>query len=110
MMPKLYESNHLKEHKNQNHCPTCNRYIKFIEGQPPYICVKCVALATDKEGKAVIFKTITETGIGTQGIYRDTGKLYRTNICYIKGIKCRVEDANIGIAKRFAKTKTKPNA
>lgn len=107
-MSKQYKSNHEKEHKKQLHCPTCNRYIKYIAGQDAYICTKCVELATDKDGKAVMFKTITGSGIGTQGVYRDTGKLYRSTLCYIKGIKCQVEDANIEVSKSTLKAKKKP--
>jgi microsomal dipeptidase-like Zn-dependent dipeptidase len=99
-MANTYKTKHPKEKGKQKHCPTCNSYIKHIDGLPAYICSKCVALATDKDGKPITFKTITESGNGIQGVYTDGGKLYRSRTCYIKGLKCKVEETNIGIVDK----------
>ena len=107
-MTKTYKTTHPKECKKQQHCPACNSYIKYIEGVPAYICAKCVSLAADKNGNSVLFKTITENGNGVQGIYKETGKLYRSTICYIKGIKCQVEEiAAIGMISKPFNSKRK---
>jgi hypothetical protein len=103
-MTKTYKTKHPKEKGKQSHCKICNKYVRYIEGYTGYICGKCVELATDKDGKPVIFKTITESGNGVQGVYKDTGKLYRSRICYIKGAKCTVEETNICTTQ----TSTKP--
>lgn len=106
-MIKKYQTTHEKEHKKQQHCPTCNRYIKYIEGQPAYICKKCIELATDKDGKAITFKTITESGTGIQGVYKESGKLYRSRTCYIKGVKCEIEETTFGITQNLSNAKKK---
>jgi hypothetical protein len=106
-MEKTYKTKHPKEKGKQKHCPACNAYLKHIEGYPAYICSKCVALATDKDGKSITFKTITESGNGVQGVYTDTGKLYRSRTCYIKGLKCKVEETNIGTIHTVTSVKKK---
>jgi hypothetical protein len=100
-MIKRYRTNHVKEHKKQQHCVCCNRYVTYNEQYPDYVCKKCIAIATDKSGKQVAFFNITNSGHGCQGQYAFDGKLYRGNICYIKGIKCFAEEAyNGGIVIR----------
>lgn len=95
-MTKKYKTNHSKEHQKQSHCPGCNKYKKFNERYPDYVCDKCVKLATDKSGKQISFYNITTSGHGCQGKYVEDGKLYKGNVCYIKGLKCFVEEAYLG--------------
>lgn len=89
---KKYE----KEHAKQQHCATCNRYVKYYEQYANYVCKKCVELATDKAGKSLEFFNITLDGHGCQGKYIETGKLYRSTTCFIKGIKCFADEAYFG--------------
>jgi len=112
-MTKKYSTTHAKEHKQQQHCPTCNRYKKFSERYPDQVCDKCTKLATDKAGKPIAFYNITNDGHGCQGKYIDGGTLYRGNVCYIRGIKCNADEAYIGgiIIRpigRVAKPKAEP--
>jgi hypothetical protein len=95
-MTKKYLTTHSKEHKQQQHCPTCNRYKQFSSRYPDYVCEKCIKLATDKAGQGVGFYNITIDGHGCQGRYLETGKLYRGNSCFIKGIKCYADEAYMG--------------
>ena len=95
-MTKKYSTTHTKEHKQQQHCPTCNRYKKYSSRYPDYVCEKCVALASDKSGKPIVFYNITNDGHGCQGRYLEGGKLYRGNKCFIKDIKCYAEEAYMG--------------
>lgn len=95
-MTKKYKTNHANEHKKQQHCVTCNRYVAHHERYPDYVCKKCVELAKDKSGNPVAFYNITASGHGCQGKYSVDGKLYRGNICYIKDIKCFAEEAYFG--------------
>jgi len=111
-IPKKYKTNHLKEHKKQQHCPCCNRYIKRNERYPDYVCSKCVLLATDKSGNPITFVNITESGQGYQGKYSANGNLYRGSICYIKGVKCFADEAYFGgiVIRPFKRSrKTKVN-
>lgn len=95
-MTKKYSTTHDNEHKQQQHCPICNRYKKYNSRYPDYVCEKCVNLATDKAGKSIAFYNITNDGHGCQGRYVDSTKLYRGNSCYVKGIRCYAEEAYLG--------------
>jgi hypothetical protein len=53
-------------------------------------------LATDKSGKGVAFYNITGDGHGCQGRYQESGKLYRGNVCFVRGVKCYAEEAYMG--------------
>jgi hypothetical protein len=113
-MTKKYKTNHIKEHKRQQHCPCCNAYVKYNERCPDYVCNKCIPLAIDKSGRQIIFVSITNSGQGCQGKFVDDDKLFRGNICYIKGIKCFADEdymGNISIRpfKRNRNKKTNDN-
>lgn len=95
-MTKKYKTHHTKEHKKQQHCPTCNRYVTYNESYNDYVCKRCVALANDKTGFKIAFFNITIDGHGCQGKYVDDGKLYRGTSCFIKGIRCFAEEACFG--------------
>ncbi len=95
-MTKIYATTHTKESSKQQHCPTCNRYVKYNERYPNFVCIKCIAQATDKDDKKIAFYNITEDGHGCQGKYVDSEKLYRSPFCFIKGIKCKAEEAYMG--------------
>ncbi|MEO3405879.1 hypothetical protein AAFN85_18350 [Mucilaginibacter sp. CAU 1740] len=95
-MTKKYQTHHVKEHKKQQHCPTCNRYIKHNERYPDYVCNKCMDVIADKAGSPVMFYNITNDGHGCQGKYIEDGKLYRSSRCFIKGVKCFAGEAYFG--------------
>jgi hypothetical protein len=79
-------------------CPTCKRYVKVSSRYPNYVCSKCISLATDKSGKAVEFCNTELSGHGCIGRYKDSGKDYTFKTCYIKGIKCKADEAyTVGI-------------
>lgn len=77
------------------HCPTCNRYVKFNNSHSNYVCRKCVIKATDQDGKNLSFYSITEDGNGIQGMYTESGNLYRSPFCFIKGVKCRAIETTL---------------
>ena len=85
-----------KQPQKRQTCGICHLYVKPNERYPNYLCAKCISLATDKAGKPIEFYNITHDGKGCQGKYIETGKLYRTTICFIKGIKCLAEAAYFG--------------
>lgn len=57
---------------------------------------KGAVLITDKDGNQIRFHPITETKKGIQGIYTISGKLYRSTVCFIKGVKCKAEEISLG--------------
>ena len=95
-MTKKFKTNHAKEHKKQQHCIACNRYVGYNERYPEYVCKNCVELAVDKSGSLIAFFNITNSGHGCQGQFKSDGKLYRGSVCYVKGIKCFAEEAYLG--------------
>lgn len=95
-MTTKYKTNHNNEYKKQQHCPICNRYKKYSERYPDYVCKKCVGLASDKTGDLIGFYNITESGHGCQGKYLDDDRLYRGTVCYIKNIKCTADEHYLG--------------
>ena len=85
-----------KEHPNQQHCPACNRYVKYSQTYPNYACFKCVATATDEQGNRIAFYNITNDGHGMQAILPDSEKLVRATTCYIKGLTFEAQEADAG--------------
>lgn len=83
--------------KKQNQvCPICKRFVRCSTRYPNYVCHRCIELATDKNGNGVLFYNIEFSGHGCVGEYKKNGKPYLYNICYIKGIECRVDEAYFG--------------
>lgn len=76
-------------------CPICGVELDFIERYPRYICSKCASLASDIDGNGISFFNEDLSG-GITGIYTDTGKPYNGNLCFIKGVKCRADEARFG--------------
>jgi predicted RNA-binding Zn-ribbon protein involved in translation (DUF1610 family) len=89
----IREETHQPKHQ---HCPSCNRYVHVSTRYPNYACRKCVDKAVDSKGRRVAFYNITLDGHGCQGRLVDSEKFVRSNICYIKGIKFRAEEAYMG--------------
>ncbi|HMI02486.1 MAG TPA: hypothetical protein VK541_08400 [Pedobacter sp.] len=88
--------NHKKEFPKQQHCPACNRYVKYSERYPNYACAKCTAKAVDKNGETITFFNTTFDGHGCQGKLIATDTLTSSKICFIKGIKFRADEAYLG--------------
>ena len=85
-----------RQKPKHQHCPSCKRYVHVSTRYPNYACRKCVDKAVDSKGRRVAFYNITMDGHGCQGRFVDTEKFVRSNICYIKGIKFRAEEAYMG--------------
>jgi hypothetical protein len=77
-------------------CPICKRYVKYSSRYPNYVCGHCVQLATDKKGNPVFFFNTEFSGHGCAGAYVKIGKPYNSNLCYIKGVECKAEEAYLG--------------
>lgn len=77
-------------------CPICKRYVKHSSRYPNYVCRQCIQLAIDKKGKLVHYFNTEFSGHGCAGAYVKTGKPYNSNLCYIKDVECKVEEAYLG--------------
>ena len=91
----MYQSRSLKEHRKQQHCPTCNTYVKHSQRYPRYCCNRCACQAVDQKGNPVEFSASNKVGRSCEGRYA-TGESYHLSTCFIKGIKCKVEESTTG--------------
>ncbi|WDF55256.1 hypothetical protein [Mucilaginibacter sp. KACC 22063] len=109
---KTFKTHDIREHKHQQHCPICNRYVAYSDRYPNYVCSKCESLTVDKMGLKVGFFNITLDGHGCQGKYLDSGKLYRSTKCFIKNIQCKAEEAYLGgiIIRPFKRNRNRSSA
>lgn len=82
--------------EKQQYCPICEQEVHYSSRYPKHLCKSCVALATDAEGRPVVFYNTTILGQGCQGKFRDTGEIYGRDICYVKGIPCKAEEHRFG--------------
>ncbi|WCT13666.1 hypothetical protein [Mucilaginibacter jinjuensis] len=106
-MSKNFKTNDAQEHIKQQHCPTCKQYVKYSSRYLDYVCSRCEKLAVNKQGYLIDFFNITLDGHGCQGKYIDSGKLYRSAKCFIKGVTSKAEEAYLGgIVIRPLKIKT----
>lgn len=86
----------IKEGIVRQHCPTCNRYVKMSTRYPNYACAKCQEQAINENGDKVQYFNTTDDGHGCQGMIRETKELTHSNICFIKSIKFKVDQAYLG--------------
>ena len=84
------------EESEKQHCPICSNEVIPMSRYSNYICDKCIKEATDGEGRKVVFGNTNVLGHGCQGKYRATDEEYETNICFIKGMKCKAQEAYFG--------------
>lgn len=78
------------------YCPICGNEVFYSSRYPNYVCEDCEAKAVDEEGKLVYFHNTSLVGYGCQGKYKGTNNEYNHNICYIRGIECKAEEAYFG--------------
>jgi hypothetical protein len=87
----MYQTRSPQESKRQ-HCPACFAYVKFSNRYPSYCCQKCVSQSLDKNGRSVRFLAANKVGRSCEGLY-EKGEQYYLTICFVKGIKCKVEES-----------------
>jgi hypothetical protein len=78
------------------YCPICKQEVQSNPRYTNYVCSKCVALATDADGRRVDFYNETIMGTGVMGKYTDTQENYAGYDCYIAGVKCWADEARFG--------------
>lgn len=85
-------------------CPICKTEVKPFARYPKYLCKECADQAVSPDGRPLFFSNIdihenTFNGIsyaGYRAYYADTKERYDSHICFVKGVKCRADDARFG--------------
>lgn len=89
-------------------CPICGKGLPrdLNLRYPKRLCGACMAQASSKGGRLVEFSNVA--GVkekkarliilvgGVHGTYVDSGRPYRSTICFVNGIKCTVKEAHFG--------------
>jgi len=92
----MYPTKYNTERPNQQHCPTCNAYVKFSPRYPNYICQRCCKKITDKQKRPLEFVSTSKVGRRAQGVYPDNHEAYHGVYCYLTGVKLRAEEDSLG--------------
>lgn len=82
--------------RETQYCPICDETVTPSSRYRNYVCEDCTEKAVDSEGRTVTFGNTSLLGHGCQGMYKETGERYDSNICFIDGIKCKAEEAYFG--------------
>lgn len=80
---------------NTQTCPVCGQKVEHNSRYPRYLCRVCANVATDKSGRLLEFGNTHFSG-GFKATYADTGRIRRSHICFIKGIRCWADEARFG--------------
>jgi hypothetical protein len=82
--------------------PVCHLCGAFNGGQmeaperyPTRICAACVLEAVDATGRSLRFGN-TSLGGGFAATYLDTGQPYASHECFVRGVRCRADEAYFG--------------
>ena len=71
-------------------CSICDKDLNpFMEHFKGHVCKECMLAATDDDGRPIKFCADNKGGIVAR--YADDDEVYESEICYVHGIKCRVE-------------------
>jgi hypothetical protein len=76
-------------------CPICSIEVNENPRFPRYICNNCESKATDVKGKRVSFGNVDFAG-GVDGGYVETNEPYNSDICFVDGKICRVNEGRFG--------------
>ena len=73
-------------------CPVCSAEVPWYPRYPRYVCRACDALAGAEDGRLVRFYDEPVFA----GRYADTGEPYASDVCFIRGVRCRARPAHLG--------------
>lgn len=76
-------------------CPICGTAVQPSSRYPRHVCPDCFSEATDRAGRRLDFSNIDLSG-GYAAHYSDTGEAYDSHDCWIRGIRCRADEARSG--------------
>ena len=81
--------------QNLTYCPICRAEMAFNPRYPRAVCSACQKKAVDEKGKSLKFFNESLSG-GLLIQYADNGEKRKSEMCYIDGVKCRVQDGYFG--------------
>lgn len=76
-------------------CPICGAAVESSERYPSYVCGNCHLRATDADGRSLKFSNASFSG-GFVATYADTLEVRASHECFIDGIKCWADEAQMG--------------
>lgn len=76
-------------------CPLCKVDVQSSLRYPNYLCGKCALDAVDEHGRALRFYNESLSG-GFRALYADTNEQRDSHECYVRGVKCRADEARFG--------------
>lgn len=76
-------------------CPVCKDKVTKNPRYPRYLCRICASQAADESGRPLEFSNTHITG-GFEARYAQTQKIRRSHVCFVKGIRCRADEARYG--------------
>jgi hypothetical protein len=87
---------HLTQSEKTQFCSICKQPVVYSSRYPDYVCENCTKLACDDKEQPVMFYNSTHSGHGCKGSYRLNDIDYNSNLCFIKRIPCRADEAYFG--------------
>ena len=88
-------------HSPPQHCPICKNSVNPVPRYPSYVCRTCLDQSppVTATGKQIRYGNIDFAG-GIQSLVEGSGDWLQQNdceaICYVKGRKCRAQEARFG--------------
>lgn len=80
-------------------CPICGASLKANPRYPDHVCAGCEARTADADGRPVRYHNAApdhpDLIDSLRASYAD-GTPYRSETCYIDGVKCRAREAHMG--------------
>ena len=76
-------------------CPICGRPVEPNSRYPRYVCPRCAAKVSSREGRELQFSNKDMWG-GFVARYADTGAKYPGHEYYIDGVACQAGEARFG--------------
>lgn len=80
---------------SEQRCPLCDRPVKPNPRYPRHVCRDCTDLVTDDQGRPLEFSNASLSG-GMVGVYAGTEEAYEKEECFVRGVRCHVEEGKFG--------------
>lgn len=81
--------------QSRSYCPVCSAEMAFNPRYPHAVCINCQKKAVDENGRSLKFFNESLSG-GLIIQYADNSEVRKSEVCYINGVKCRVQDGYFG--------------
>lgn len=76
-------------------CPICGAHVRHNTRYPRYLCRDCAGLATSADGRCLEFANVGFSG-GFVARFADSGEIYDSHLCFVRGVACRADEARFG--------------